>query len=74
MEDSYWVFFAVGVLIGLLILALTLGAFGVFDAPQVKLCDDLAILLNMDTQVTRSDCQIKVGEYFVDYSQWIELQ
>ena len=63
-----------GILLGMVILVIILAVLGVLDSPQVKLCDDLATILNTDTQVMGSDCGIKVGEYFVNYSQWIELQ
>jgi len=63
-----------GMLLGMALLLVTLAVLGVLDSPQVKLCDDLATILNTDTQVMGSDCGIRVGEYFVNYSQWIELQ
>jgi len=71
-EDIFGVF--LGIMVGIMLAIVLCGVFGVFQSPQVKLCDDLSVIIGTNTRIFNSECQIKEGLYFIDYPQWIELQ
>jgi len=74
MRDFEWFAYIFGIWCGIIILFIALGVFGVYNPPDMKLCDDLAVITQLETRLDGNNCQIlQEDKYWVDYQDYIEL-